>query len=54
MKEEDKMKKKTIQDLAYSVLDLSPINEGSTAASSFQHTVDLANMLKNGVIIDTG
>jgi luciferase family oxidoreductase group 1 len=42
MKEEDKMKKKTIQDLAYSVLDLSPINEGSTAASSFEHTVDLA------------
>lgn len=36
------MKKKTVRDLAYSVLDLSPINEGSTAANAFQHTVDLA------------
>jgi luciferase family oxidoreductase group 1 len=42
MKEEDKMTKKTIRDLAYSVLDLSPINEGSTAANALQHTVDLA------------
>jgi len=36
------LKKKTLRDIAYSVLDLSPINEGSTAAESFKHTVGLA------------
>jgi luciferase family oxidoreductase group 1 len=36
------MKKKTLRETAYSVLDLSPINKGSTATSAFKHTVDLA------------
>ena len=33
---------KTIQDIAYSILDLVPINEGSDANTSFKHSADLA------------
>src|SRR3954462_8105150 len=34
--------KKSLSDVSYSVLDLSPIKKGSTAADSFKNTVDLA------------
>ena len=34
--------KKSLRDIAYSVLDLSPIKKGGTPRESFQNTVDLA------------
>ncbi|HVI21712.1 MAG TPA: LLM class flavin-dependent oxidoreductase [Bacillus sp. (in: firmicutes)] len=34
--------KKSLSDVSYSVLDLSPIKKGSTARESFKNTVDLA------------
>lgn len=37
-----KQEKKSIKDISYSVLDLSPINEGSTAKEAFKNTIDLA------------
>ncbi|GKU80718.1 LLM class flavin-dependent oxidoreductase [Niallia sp. NCCP-28] len=33
---------KSLQEIKFSVLDLSPITEGGTAANAFEHTIDLA------------
>ena len=33
---------KPLTDIPFSVLDLSPIREGGTAAESFRNTLDLA------------
>ncbi|WP_338470017.1 LLM class flavin-dependent oxidoreductase [Niallia sp. XMNu-256] len=38
---------KTIQDIAYSILDLVPINKGSDANVSFKHSADLAQHAEN-------
>ncbi|WP_018923961.1 LLM class flavin-dependent oxidoreductase [Salsuginibacillus kocurii] len=41
------MSDKQLTDINYSLLDLSPILEGSSATESFQHTVDLAQHAEN-------
>ncbi|KAA9011587.1 LLM class flavin-dependent oxidoreductase [Niallia endozanthoxylica] len=38
---------KTLQDIAYSILDLVPITEGSDANTSFKHSADLAQHAEN-------
>lgn len=40
-------KSKTLRDIPLSVLDLSPIVEGSTAAESFKRSLDLAQRVEN-------
>lgn len=43
VKVEDKMDTKQIKDIKYSVLDLSPVLKGGTAADSFKNSADLAS-----------
>ena len=52
MKEDENMentKRKQLGSIPYSVLDLSPVMKGFSAADSFRNTVDLAQHVKNGV-----
>lgn len=44
----------TDKTIPFSVLDLAPIPQGSSAREAFSHSLDLAQLAKNVAIIATG
>ena len=44
----------TDKTIAFSLLDLAPIPEGSSAREAFSHSLDLARLAESTAIIATG